>query len=63
MLVGMEEPPTQPPQTFAKRVTKFLEHFVEEQKPNIQAAAKRMDGAAARALAAMNDLLRRLQKK
>jgi hypothetical protein len=63
MLVGMEELPTQPPQTFAKRATKLLEQFVEEQKPHVHAAAKRIDAAVARALAAVNELLRRLQKK
>ena len=63
MLVGMGEPPTQPPQGFAKRAMKLLEQFVEEQKPNVQAAAKRMDAAVARALVAVNELLRRLQKK
>jgi hypothetical protein len=60
-LVG--EPPTQPRQTFTERITKFVEQFAEKQKPNVQAASKRMNAAAAKALAAVNDLLRRLQKK
>ena len=61
ILVG--EPPTQPLQTFAERITKLLEQFAEKQKPSVQAASKRMSAAAAKALAAVNDLLRRLQKK
>jgi hypothetical protein len=63
ILMGQGEPPTQPPQTFAERITRFLEQFAEQQKSTIQAASKRMNAAAAKALAAVNDLLRRLQKK
>ena len=59
----VEEPPTQPLQTFVERITKFVEQFAEKQKPNVQAASKRMNATAAKALVAVNDLLRRLQKK
>ena len=37
--------------------------FAEKQKPSVQAASQRMNAAAAKALAAVNELLRRLQKK
>jgi hypothetical protein len=60
-LVG--DPPKQPLQTFAERIAKSVEQFAEKQKPNVEAVSKRMNAAAAKALGAINDLLRRLQKK
>jgi hypothetical protein len=59
----MVEPKTPPPTTAGARLIAHLKRFAEEQKPTVVAVAKRADKTAAKGLAVVNDLLRRLQKK
>lgn len=44
-------------------MTALFKQLAEKQRPTVRTVAKGMDAAAARVLAALNDLLRRFQKK
>ena len=62
--VCVEQHESKPPKTTsAGHLRALLERLAEQQKPNAQAALKRMDVVAAKPLRAVNALLRRLQKK